>query len=71
MIPPLYDGRTIKSANNTNECYLNAPDVNAEFDRILALPAAQQGPEWSKLDKMIMTKYAPVVPLYVLATATT
>ncbi len=64
VIPPLYDGSTIKSANNTNECYLNAPDVNSEVKRILALPAAQQGPEWSKLDKLIMTKYAPVVPLW-------
>lgn len=66
ILPVLYDGRAIKDGGSNNGAsYLNAPALNAEFDRILALPADQQGAEWGKLDEKIMREHAPVVPLYV------
>ncbi|WP_431915300.1 ABC transporter substrate-binding protein [Micromonospora wenchangensis] len=65
ILPVLYDGRTIKAEGNSNQAYFNDPAVNAEIDRIQALPPADQGPEWGKLDRRIMTEHAPVVPLFV------
>ncbi|MEU1755881.1 ABC transporter substrate-binding protein [Micromonospora matsumotoense] len=65
ILPVLYDGRTVKAEGNSNQAYFNDPAVNAEIDRIQAMPPADQGPEWGKLDQRIMTEYAPVVPLFV------
>ncbi len=66
ILPVLYDGRKIKSGGSNNgTSYMNDPAINAEFDRVLALPVPQQGSEWAKLDKELMQKDAPVVPLYV------
>ncbi|MFI7070313.1 ABC transporter substrate-binding protein [Micromonospora sp. WMMD754] len=65
ILPVLYDGRTIKAEGNSNQSYFNDDAINAEMDRILALPPADQGPEWGKLDERIMKEHAPVVPLYV------
>ncbi|GAA3215891.1 ABC transporter substrate-binding protein [Dactylosporangium siamense] len=66
ILPVLYDGRAIKDGGSNNGAsYLNASALNAEFDRVLALPVGEQGPEWGKLDEKIMKEYAPVVPLYV------
>ncbi|WP_432988830.1 ABC transporter substrate-binding protein [Dactylosporangium sp. CA-233914] len=66
ILPVLYDGRAIKAdGSNNGASYLNQPALNADFDRILALPTEQQGAEWAKLDERIMREYAPVVPLYV------
>jgi peptide/nickel transport system substrate-binding protein len=65
ILPPLFDGRSIKDEGNSDTSFMNDPAINAEFDRILAMPPAQQGPEWAKLDQRIMTQDAPAVPLYV------
>ena len=65
ILPVLFDGRTIKAENNSNTSYMNNDAINAEFDRVLALPPAEQGKEWAKLDKKIMTEVAPAVPLFV------
>jgi peptide/nickel transport system substrate-binding protein len=66
ILPVLYDGRAIKAGGSNNGAsYLNAPPLNAEFDRVLAMPVEQQGAEWAKLSEKIMREYAPVVPLYV------
>ncbi|HEX6498435.1 MAG TPA: ABC transporter substrate-binding protein [Micromonosporaceae bacterium] len=66
ILPVLYDGRAIKAdGSNNGTSYLNDPEINADFDRILALPTDQQAAEWAKEDKKIMEKDAPVVPLYV------
>ncbi|GAA3770100.1 ABC transporter substrate-binding protein [Micromonospora maritima] len=65
ILPVLYDGRTIKAEGNSNQSYFNDDAINAEMDRILAMPPADQGPEWGKLDERIMKEHAPVVPLYV------
>ncbi|MDG4833235.1 ABC transporter substrate-binding protein [Solwaraspora sp. WMMD1047] len=63
-IPVLWDGRKLGPLGNSNVSYFNADDVNAEIDRISALPAAEAGPQWAKLDQMIMERYCPVVPIY-------
>ncbi|SCL39833.1 peptide/nickel transport system substrate-binding protein [Micromonospora rhizosphaerae] len=65
ILPVLFDGRTIKAENNSNTSYVNSDEINKEFDRVLAMPAAEQGKEWAKLDKRIMTELAPAVPLFV------
>ncbi|AVT36788.1 ABC transporter substrate-binding protein [Plantactinospora sp. BB1] len=63
-IPVLWDGRKLGPQGNSNVSYFNADDVNAEIDRVSNLPAGEAGPEWAKLDQMIMEKYVPVVPIY-------
>ncbi|HEY0699045.1 MAG TPA: ABC transporter substrate-binding protein [Micromonospora sp.] len=65
ILPVLFDGRSIKAENNSNTSYVNDDKINAEFDRILAMPAAEQGKEWAKLDERIMKELAPAVPLFV------
>ncbi len=65
ILPPLFDGRSIKAEGNSNTSFLNDTALNAEFDRVLAMPPDKQGPEWAKLDKRIMEQDAPAVPLYV------
>ncbi|MFG1743945.1 ABC transporter substrate-binding protein [Micromonospora chalcea] len=68
VIPPVYDGREIVAEGNQNLSYLDEAPVGAEIDRVRALPAAEQDAGWMALDRMIMEKYAPVVPCYYDAT---
>ena len=64
IIPPLFDGRTIAPTGNQNASFLNAEDVNAKIDSIsLVADLSQAGAQWSALDRFIMEKYAPIVPL--------
>lgn len=71
VLPALYDGRGIKAdGSNNGTSYLDARPLDAEFDRILALPIDQQSPQWAALDEKIMREYAPVVPLYTELTCT-
>jgi peptide/nickel transport system substrate-binding protein len=70
ILPPLFDGRAIKAEGNNDTSFLNDPAINTEFDRILAMDAGKQGPEWAKLDQRIMKDDAPAVPLYVNLTYT-
>ena len=64
VIPPILDGRTIAPAGNQNFSYINMPDMNARMDSIsLVTDLAAAGAQWAVLDREIMTKYAPVVPL--------
>ncbi|WP_406041081.1 ABC transporter substrate-binding protein [Micromonospora sp. NBC_00898] len=65
ILPVLFDGRTIKAESNSNTSYVNSDEINKEFDRVLAMPAGEQGKEWAKLDKRVMTELAPAVPLFV------
>jgi peptide/nickel transport system substrate-binding protein len=65
ILPPLFDGRAIKAEGNSDTSFMNDSAINAEFDRILAMDAGIQGPEWAKLDQRIMKDIAPAVPLYV------
>ena len=65
ILPVLFDGRTIKAEGNSDTSLLNDDALNAEFDRIQALPPDQQASQWGPLDKRIMTDFAPAVPLFV------
>ena len=65
VFPAIFDGRLI-AQNPTaapNKSFLNEKDVNAANDRISALPVDQQPAQWAALDKMVMTKYLPVMPI--------
>ncbi len=63
IIPPLYNGRQIEPRGNKDYSYLNVPEVNDQIAKISKMPAEKAAPEWAKLDKQIMTTYAPVVPI--------
>jgi peptide/nickel transport system substrate-binding protein len=64
VIPPLFDGRTIAPSGNQNASFMNEPDVNAKIDSISVVSnLAEAGKEWAALDRYIMEKYAPIVPL--------
>lgn len=65
ILPVLFDGRSIKTDNNSNTSYVNDDAINKEYDRVLALDPADQAPEWAKIDEKIMKTQAPAVPLYV------
>jgi len=64
VFPAILDGRLIAQAPTAapNKSFLNEPSVDAEMDRVSALPADQQPAGWAALDKTIMTKYLPVMP---------
>ncbi|WP_232323664.1 ABC transporter substrate-binding protein [Catenuloplanes japonicus] len=71
VLPALYDGRSINAeGGNNGTSYLDARPLDAEFDRIQALPIDEQSPQWAALDEKIMREYAPVVPLYTELTCT-
>ncbi|WP_327351856.1 ABC transporter substrate-binding protein [Streptomyces sp. NBC_01304] len=59
-----FDGRTIRPTGNANFTYLDDPDINAEIDRISALPADLAAPEWGALDERLTTHQVPLIPLY-------
>lgn len=63
VLPPMFDGRQIKTRGNGNISMFDMPAINAEMDRINAITDPKlQAPEWGKLDEQIM-KAAPIVPL--------
>ncbi|HEY3502906.1 MAG TPA: ABC transporter substrate-binding protein [Actinocatenispora sp.] len=64
IIPPLFDGRQIQPQGNSTYAYFNNADVNNKIDEYSKLDAKDAAPKWAALDKEIMTKYAPVVPMY-------
>jgi len=64
IIPPVFDGRTIQPQGNNDYSYYNDDAINKQIDKANLMPADKAGPEWAKIDKSIMTKDAPVVPLY-------
>jgi peptide/nickel transport system substrate-binding protein len=63
-IPVLYDGRKIGPQGNSNVSYFNGDDVNQAIDKASALPAGEAGDDWSAIEKTIIDKYYPVVPIY-------
>jgi len=48
----------------TNWGNLSDPKLDAEMERIQKLSIKDQGPEWGKFDKMLMTDYLPALPWY-------
>lgn len=64
IIPPLYDGDRITPEGNNNTTYLDDPEVNKKIDEILALSDLTEADKrWAELDKEIMTRLAPSVPV--------
>ncbi|SHN33749.1 peptide/nickel transport system substrate-binding protein [Cryptosporangium aurantiacum] len=64
VIPPLWDGDRIVPEGNNNTAYLDDPKTNAEIDRILSLSDLTEADKaWAALDKDIMTRLAPTVPV--------
>jgi peptide/nickel transport system substrate-binding protein len=63
-IPVLWDGRKIGPQGNSDVSYFNADDVNKLIDEASMLPAGEAGPKWAAIDKLIMEKHVPVVPLF-------
>jgi peptide/nickel transport system substrate-binding protein len=64
VIGPEFDGSAIQPTGNNGPSYLNEPDINRRIHQIELEPAAKAARDWAALDKEIMTKYAPVVPMY-------
>jgi peptide/nickel transport system substrate-binding protein len=56
FLPPLF-----KSDAEANNAYFSEPSVDKEIDRISGLPLDQQPDAWGALDKMIMSRYYPVI----------
>ncbi|HVL90620.1 MAG TPA: ABC transporter substrate-binding protein [Actinomycetota bacterium] len=61
VIPPLFDGRKIAPAGNTNFSLLNDPEVNALIDQALAARGKERADLWSRADRLIMDR-VPVLP---------
>ncbi len=65
VIPPLFDGRQIKTEGNQNFCELNDPAINARMDQALAeTDLAKQGEIWAELDQTI-SKTGCIIPFTV------
>lgn len=64
VIPPVFDGRTIRDSGNQDLSYMNDPAINAEIDKIQAMPVKEAEAAWAALDEKIMKDVTPVVPLY-------
>lgn len=65
VIPPLFDGRQIKTEGNQNFCELNDPAINKRMDDALAeTDLAKQGEIWAELDETI-SKTGCIIPFTV------
>lgn len=63
IFPPTVASTQLTSGG-TNWGDLQDPKIDAELARIQKLSIADQGPEWGKFDKWLMTNYLPVLPWY-------
>jgi peptide/nickel transport system substrate-binding protein len=61
----VFDGRTITDTGNIDFFYFNSPKFNAQMDHAASLSGAARYAAYAALDKELMTRYAPMVPLYV------
>jgi peptide/nickel transport system substrate-binding protein len=61
----LFDGRTISDTGNLDFFYFNSPKFDAQMDHAASLSGAARNAAYAALDKELMTRYAPLVPLYV------
>lgn len=61
IIPQLFDGRSL--ATNPTWTWLNVKDVNDRIAELETESASKAATGWAALDKEIMTRYAPVVPV--------
>ena len=65
--PVLFKSDAVELSNSIG--MLQDKTVDAEIDRVAALSPNDQLKEWSKVDKMLLEKYLPAVPLYYSASA--
>ncbi len=64
VIPPLFDGRQIKSEGNQIFSQLNDQDVNAKIDAANAeTDLTKQAALWGDLDEMVVKDKAAIIPL--------
>ncbi|MCA6094081.1 ABC transporter substrate-binding protein [Streptomyces sp. SCA3-4] len=64
VVPPLFDGRQIADGAQ-NYSHLNNSKIDAEIDRISAIPDVKQAaPEWQKLADRILTDEVAGVPVF-------
>lgn len=61
VIPPLFDGRKIAEAGNTNSSLLNDEEINTLIDQATAARGTQRADLFARADKLIMDK-VPVLP---------
>ena len=65
VIPPMFDGRQIQPKGNQDDSYFMNDDVNSKIDAAYKeTDPAKAAKLWAALDKEIITKYAPIAPLY-------
>jgi peptide/nickel transport system substrate-binding protein len=60
--PVLFKSDAVELSNSVG--MLQDKTLDAEIDRVAALSPNEQLKEWSKVDKLILEKYLPAVPLY-------
>jgi peptide/nickel transport system substrate-binding protein len=62
VLPPLFDGTGIRS-NGNDWSLLSVPALTDRLRAVSAEPTAQAAGDWAALDRDIMRRYAPCVPL--------
>src|SRR5215475_4683458 len=60
-----FDGRSIQPTGNVNYFYFNNSKFNKQMDAAASKSGSARANAYAKLDKALMTKYAPAFPLYV------
>jgi peptide/nickel transport system substrate-binding protein len=60
-----FDGRSIQSTGNVDYMYFNNSKFNSLMDSAASKSGSARVKAYAALDKTLMTKYVPLVPLYV------
>jgi peptide/nickel transport system substrate-binding protein len=60
-----FDGRSLQPTGNVDYFYFNNSSFNKQMDAAASKSGAARASAYAKLDKSLMTKYAPAFPLYV------
>ncbi|SHN25385.1 ABC-type transport system, substrate-binding protein [Cryptosporangium aurantiacum] len=65
MLPHLYSSRVLRTDGNTNMSYLRVEAVDAELDRIAALPdRTRAAREYAAFANRLRTEWAPAIPFF-------
>ncbi|WP_156822619.1 ABC transporter substrate-binding protein [Demetria terragena] len=60
VYPPLFKSTLPKNSGVGN---VQSRELDQEMERVSRMPLGKQGPEWSKIDKKIVSEIVPVVPM--------
>jgi peptide/nickel transport system substrate-binding protein len=60
-----FDGRSLQQTGNVDYFYFNNSSFNKQMDAAASKSGKARAAAYAKLDKTLMTKYAPAFPLYV------